>query len=329
MINDFGEFMSEIYQNKIGNCIITGGAGFIGSHLVDKLVSLDIDTKVFDNLSAGSLSNLSNCQENKKFSFVKQDLKDLQSSEKILEDVNSVFHIAAEPEVRSNYEHPEISYNENIYNTFKLLESIRKSNVKRIYFTSSSTVYGEPKIIPTPEDYGPTLPISPYGASKLAAEALISAYCHNYGITAQIFRFANVVGHRNRHGVIIDFINKLKQNKLQLEILGDGKQSKSYIHITDCIQAILHSISKLNNKIEIVNIGNLDEVDVISIAKIVCHYMCLKNVKFTTKGGDDGRGWPGDVTKMNLDISKLRNLGWNPKLSSKQAIEKTVQELIA
>ena len=118
MINDFGEFMSEIYQNKIGNCIITGGAGFIGSHLVDKLVSLDIDTKVFDNLSAGSLSNLSNCQENKKFSFVKQDLKDLQSSEKILEDVNSVFHIAAEPEVRSNYEHPEISYNENIHNTF-------------------------------------------------------------------------------------------------------------------------------------------------------------------------------------------------------------------
>jgi len=239
-----------------------------------------------------------------------------------LKGVDTVFHLAADPEVRTGFENPEISYKENIRNTFFLLEGIRKSNIENILFFSSSVVYGEPTIIPTPESYGPLLPISAYGSSKVACEALISSYCSSYGIRGQIFRLANVLGARSKHGVVWDFINKLIKNKKRLEVLGDGKQIKSYLHVEDCINCVLFCLDRIKNGVEVFNVGNDDKTDVLSIAHTVCKNMNLEDVEIVTTGGiDGGRGWVGDVKTMQLDISKLKKLGWNPKLTSIEAVD--------
>jgi len=314
---------------QVGLTLVTGGAGFIGSHVVDRLIADGVEVRVLDNLSAGNLLNLSTHKNNKNFHFIKKDLNDSESVKEALNDVQTVFHIAADPEVRTGFEHPQISYRENIENTFNLLEQIRKSDVETILFTSSSTVYGEPDIIPTPEKYGPLVPISPYGASKLACEALISSYCHTYGIKGQIFRLANVVGSRSKHGVLWDFIGKLRINSKRLEVLGDGKQSKSYLHVSDCIDCFFFCLSIQKLPTEIFNVGNDDRIDVISIANIVSNEMNLKNVEIVAAGGtSDGRGWIGDVKTMHLDISKLKKLGWRPKLSSSEAIKLASDELL-
>jgi len=309
--------------------VVTGGAGFIGSHLAEHLVLKNFDVKVVDNLSSGNLTNLSSIIGKKNYTFIQKDLKESDGLSNLLKDVKDVFHIAAYPEVRTGYDHPELCYQENIENTFKLLEQIRKSNVEAIMFTSSSTVYGEPKKFPTPESYGPLVPISTYGASKLACEALILSYCHTYGIRGRIFRFANIIGRRSKHGVIWDFVNKLKKDEKNLEILGDGSQSKSYLYVNDCIESIFSCLTSAKNTTEIFNIGNDDEIDVLSIAKIVCESMNLSNVNIQTTGGvDNGRGWIGDVKKMNLDISEIKKLGWRPKLTSSQAVELTAKEIV-
>lgn len=312
-----------------GATLVTGGAGFIGSYIVERLVSNGIHVKVYDNLSSGTLSNLVNCLDEQNFAFIKGDLNDQNALQNILHDVKTVFHIAAYPEVRTGFTHPEICFTENIRNTFNLLEQIRNSKVENIFFSSSSTVYGEPTTIPTPENYGPLLPISQYGSSKLACEALISSYCNTYGIRSQIFRFANVIGKRSNHGVIWDFITKLSQCKKELEVLGDGTQSKSYLHINDCIDAIFFCSSNMNKQVEIFNLGNDDEIDVKSIANVVCKTMHLDDVDINVSGGvDGGRGWIGDIKKMNLDISKIKALGWTPKLSSVKAVKLAAEEII-
>jgi len=309
--------------------LVTGGAGFIGSHLVDRLISNDTEVRVLDNLSNGKLSNLKNSQHNKNFHFEKKDLNDFASLKDSLQDVKLVFHMAGNPEVRIGYKNPEISFKENIQNTFHLLETIRKSNVETIAFGSTSTVYGEPTILPTPEDYGPLIPISPYGASKLACEAMISSYCNTYGINGIIFRLANIVGSRSNHGVIIDFINKLKENKKKLEVLGDGKQSKSFLHVGDCVDSFFVGLSHLKKGVEIFNVGNEDKIVVMDIAKIVCNSMSLKDVKITPNGGvDDGRGWIGDVKIMLLDSTRLKKLGWTPENSSAKAVELASKEIL-
>ncbi len=313
---------------------MTGGAGFIGSHLVDKLVSKNIKVKVLDNLSTGNISFLSKHMSDGTIEFIRKDLKDLNDTgnDNLLTEVSALFHLAAYPDVRSGFDSPHISYNENIRNTFYLLERIRKSEVQTILFASTSTVYGEAEKFPTPEDYGPLLPISPYGGSKLACEALISSYCHTYGIKGVIFRLANVIGPRSRHGVIWDFIEKLKNNKNKLEILGDGSQSKSYIHVSDCVDCFCFCLSTsiMRKEVEIFNVGSVDQTDVISIAKAVCRTMNLNDVQFYTRGEteNDGRGWVGDLKKMLLDISKLRNLGWNPRFSSMESVSLATKELL-
>jgi len=311
------------------SAMITGAAGFIGSHMTDKLLELGVNVTAVDNFSTGKIENLNNCKKNKLFHLINEDLKNSDNLSSLLENIDTLFHFAAYPEVRTGFENPEISFRENIENTYKLLETIRKSNVESIVFSSSSVVYGEPDIIPTNENFGPLLPISPYGGSKLACEGLISSYCHNYGIKGTIIRFANVIGNRSNHGVIWDFIHKLKKNSDKLEVLGDGTQMKSYIHITDCIEGILNSYNFTNKKVDVFNIGNNDQLDVMSIAKIVSEEMKLNNTQIITSGGtSDGRGWIGDVKKMQLDISKLKNLGWEPKLSSKLSVQKSVIELL-
>jgi len=312
-----------------GITLVTGGAGFIGSHIVDNLISTGLEVLVLDNLSNGQLSNLKDSKKGNYFKFIKKDLNDVESLENVLKNIKSVFHLAANPEVRTGFNHPEIVFKENIQNTFHLLEQIRKSNVETIVFASSSTVYGEPEQIPTPENYGPLIPISLYGASKLACEAMVSSYCYNYGLNGLIFRFANVVGSRSNHGVIVDFIKKLKKNNTKLEILGDGKQSKSYLHVDDVIKSFFFCLSKKIKGIEIFNVGNTDVTNVMEIAKIVCSQMNLKEVDIIPTGGiDNGRGWKGDVKRMHLDITKIQKNGWYPKLSSTPAVELATTELL-
>jgi len=322
------DFSGAPKKFQSGLTLVTGGAGFIGSNLVDRLISNDYNVRVVDNLSNGKLVNLKNSEKSKNFHFEKSELNNPQSLNEILDGVKIVFHLAADPEVRTGFEDPTIAYRENIQNTFHILEAIRKNDVETIIFTSSATVYGEPDKIPTPENYGPLYPISSYGSSKLACEAMISSYCHTYGINGLIFRLVNIVGPRSKHGVIFDFINKLKKNSSKLEILGDGSQAKSYLHVTDCIDSMLFCISEVKKRTEVFNIGNDDKTDVITIGRTVCEAMGLVDVELQTTGGVEGRGWIGDVKLMHLDISKLKNMGWSPKLSSTKAVEIATKELL-
>jgi len=232
--------------------------------------------------------------------------------------------LAANPEVRVGSINPNIHFQQNIVATKNLLEFIRKTQQNpTLVFVSTSTVYGEPNKIPTPEDYAPLMPISIYGATKLACEALISAYAHTYGFKTIMYRLANIVGPRSKHGVIHDFIQKLNKNPIELEILGDGTQNKSYLYVDDCVEAMLLGLEKTRNQVEIYNLGSEDQTNVRTIAEIITKEMELRNVKLKLTGGvDGGRGWKGDVKNMLLDISKIKKLGWKPKHNTKQAIMK-------
>ncbi len=299
--------------------LVTGGAGFIGSHLVDRLVEEGKEVVILDNLSSG-VSFLNPDAE-----FIKVDLADRLKLEDVFrkKDFSEVWHIAANPDVRIGSENPDEIYRNNILATYNLLEVMRKNNVDKIIFTSTSTVYGEAEVIPTPEDY-PTVPISIYGASKLACEALISSYCHTFDMKAWIYRFANVIGKRSNHGVIYDFIMKLRRNPEELEILGNGEQNKSYIYISDCIEAMFSGL-KADDRVNIFNIGSEDQIKVKRIAEIVCEEMGL-SPKFRFTGGD--RGWKGDVPVMLLSIEKLKAMGWKPRYSSEQAVRMAVRDLL-
>ena len=317
-------------MNEVGKrVLVTGGAGFIGSHLCDTLVSGGLEVVAIDNLSNGKIENLSLCNEKKNFRFIKTDLR--QNISDIIKNSDTLYHMAAYPEVRTGFDSPELAYEQNVQNTYNLLESVRQSKISEIVFASSSVVYGEPKTIPTPETYGPLIPISQYGGSKLACEGLISSYCHTYGIRGVIIRLANVIGFRSNHGVIWDFINKLKKNQSELEILGDGNQTKSYIHVSDTIDGILFCSKISKDRVDVFNIGNDDKIDVRSIANIVCKNLNLnlKNIQITQKGGtDDGRGWIGDVKQMQLDITKIKSWGWNARYSSLAAVDLAVKEML-
>lgn len=299
--------------------LVTGGAGFIGSYIVDRLVSQGQEVIILDNLSSGNADFI-----NKDAEFYNVDLAvDRDKIGEYLSGVDQVWHIAADPEVKIENKDPEIVYRNNIKATFNLLEEMRGANINEIVFTSTSTVYGEAEVIPTPENYT-TIPISLYGASKLACEALISSYCHTFDMKSWIYRFANVIGKRSNHGVIYDFIQKLNSNPRELEILGDGEQNKSYIYITDCVEAIFSGM-KAGDRVNILNIGSEDQVKVKRIAKIVSEEMDL-DPEFKYTGGD--RGWKGDVPIMLLSIEKLKNLGWEPQFGSESAVRRATRDLL-
>jgi len=317
---------------KVTRVLVTGGAGFIGSHLVDRLMQMGMFVRVVDNLSSGCLENVKGWLSDSRFEFVHGDLKDLGVAEEAVNGVEVVFHLAANPEVRVAEVDPSIHFRENLLTTFNVLEAMRKSEkAKCIVFFSSSTVYGEPERFPTPEDYGPLLPISVYGASKLGCESLISSYCYTFGLRGLVFRLANIVGERSTHGIVVDFIRKLRKNLEELEILGDGNQTKSYLHVEDFVGAVfvvLRTFLDDEKKIEVYNVGSLDKVDVKRIAEIVAEEMGLPNLKFRFTGGvDGGRGWKGDVKTMLLSVDKLLGLGWKPTLNSEEAIRISCREL--
>ena len=326
MIGGFG-------MKKFSSVLVTGGAGFVGSHLVDRLMGMGCFVRVVDNLSGGSLDNVEGWLGDSRFEFVRGDLKDLGVAEKAVDGVDVVFHLAANPEVRVAEVDPSIHFRENLLTTFNVLEAMRKSEkAKCIVFLSSSTVYGEPERFPTPEDYGPLLPISVYGASKLGCESLISAYCHTFGVRGLVFRLANVVGGRSGHGVIVDFVRKLRGNPKVLEILGDGSQSKSYLHVEDCVEAVLVGLKHFvdgKEAFDVYNVGSLNRVDVKCIAEIVSEEIGLDDVEFRFTGGvDGGRGWMGDVKTMLLSADKLLSLGWRPRFNSEEAVRLSCREFL-
>jgi len=308
--------------------LVTGGAGFIGSHLIDALLEKGNEVKCIDNFSSGRKEFIEQSMD-KGLELIEGDLLNRDDIKKALSGCDTVFHLAANPDVRLGVENTEVHLEQNIIATYNLLEEMRKADVKKIAFTSSSTVYGEAEQIPTPESYGPLIPISLYGASKLAAEGLISAYCYTFDMQSVIYRFANVVGPRSTHGVTYDFIKKLRKNSHVLEILGDGSQKKSYLYISDCIDAMLFGMEKSKSKVEIFNIGSEDWVDVKKIADIVSREMGLSPEYRFTGGVDGGRGWKGDVKIMRLSIDKLKNMGWKPEYGSKESIEMTAKWLIS
>jgi len=307
--------------------LVTGGAGFIGSHIVDYLIRHGWYVRVVDNLSSGRIENLEHVKDNPNLEIAIVDLKDQKTIHKIIEDVKVVFHYAANPEVRVSTTHPRIHFNENIVATFNLLEAMRESSVKYLVFASSSSVYGEPNTIPVPED-APLKPVSVYGASKVACEALIQVYSKLYGIKSVILRYANVIGPRLRHGVVYDFVQKLAKEPGKLEILGDGTQIRSFIYIDDAITATMLALNKLNKQLEIYNVASEDWITIKQVADIVVETMGLKNVTYVYKPVLHGIGWPGDVKRISLDISKLKNIGFKPKYSSKDAVKLTVQALL-
>jgi len=308
--------------------LVTGGAGFIGSHLVDRLLNDGIKVHVLDNLSTGNIEHIkrwNNNNNNNNFRFFKLDLVH-DTIEYYGDRYSTIFHLAANPDVRSSSINPKEHFEQNIISTFNILEYARKHDIDTFVFTSSSTVYGEPNVIPTPEDTL-LMPISMYGASKAACESLICSYAHMYGIKAVIYRLANVIGVRSTHGVIYDFINKLIRNKNMLEILGNGKQRKSYIHVNDCINAMLIGLNS-NDKINIFNVGSDDYIDVITIADIIINALGLSDVQLKFIDNGDGRGWKGDVKVMLLDTTRLKRLGWRAMYNSKEAVRVTVNDII-
>ncbi|MDH7517796.1 MAG: NAD-dependent epimerase/dehydratase family protein, partial [Candidatus Thermoplasmatota archaeon] len=237
-----------------------------------------------------------------------------------------VFHIAANPHVRLGEKQTDLDLKQGIIATYNVLEAMRLNNIKKIVFSSSSVVYGETTMPSLSETYGPTLPISFYGAGKLGAEGLISAFCGTFDFQAWIFRFANVVGIRGTHGVIVDFIDKLKKNPKQLEILGDGKQQKPYLHVSDVVDGMIFGFEQSNDQINLFNLGCDSSTTVTKIAQMVVEEMGLKDVEFKYTGGE--RGWPGDVPRFQLSTEKMKKLGWKASLSSDEAVRKAIIELL-
>jgi len=306
--------------------LVTGGAGFIGSHLVDALVERGCRVRVLDNFSSGKESFLDHHGSNGMVEIVRGDLLDREEVLSAMEGVETVHHMAANPDIRLGTEVTDTDLEQGTIATYNVLEAMRLTGVGRISFASSSAVYGEAEQMPTPESYGPIMPISLYGASKLASEALISAWVGTFGAQGFIHRFANIVGPRGTHGVIFDFIHKLKLDPTRLEVLGDGKQEKSYMSAHDCVRSMIHIMDINEGGANMYNLGTGDTCSVSRIAEIVVEESGLGGVSVEYTGGS--RGWAGDVPKTYLDVSKLLQTGFEPTAASEQAIRETAKSLI-
>jgi UDP-glucose 4-epimerase len=305
---------------------ITGGAGFIGSHLVDSLIGAH-EVTVYDNLSSGKRSHLAHHVDRKSFRFIQGDLKDLAHLIDASKGHEAVFHLASNPDIARGLLETDLDLKEGTLLTYNVLEAMRLNAIKTITYTSGSGIYGDQGTMAVGEDFGPLLPISLYGANKLASEGLISAFCHMFGMSAYIFRLANVVGERQTHGVTYDFIRKLRENPSSLEILGDGTQSKSYIHVDDVIAAMSFVHARNHDVVNVYNVATDDYIDVTAIARCVVREMGLDHVEFVYTGGT--RGWKGDVPVVRFDLRKIHGLGWAARYSSGQAITKCVREMLA
>ena len=313
-----------ITKNK-KKIVVTGCAGFIGSNLVDALLSKNHKIIGIDNLSTGQKRFITNAISNKNFKFIKMDLLNLKMLKKILRNVDLVYHLAANADVRFGLNHPRKDLEQNAICTFNLLEAMRYNSVKKIVFTSTAPIYGNVKLFPTPENAPISNQTSLYGASKLYCEGLIQSYCEGFNFQTWIFRFVSILGPRYTHGHVYDFYKQLIINKnKKLKILGDGFQKKSYLNVFDCVSALILSSKKAKNKVNIFNLGCDESVQVKVSAKIIANKLNLKP-KYVFSGGK--RGWIGDQPFVYLKTSKIRRLGWKNKFNIKDSIKMTVEWL--
>jgi len=307
--------------------LITGGVGFIGSHLAARLLARGDQVVVYDNLSAGSIDRIESCLSDPRFQFVKGELLDFQQVSHVVKGAEIVFHMASNPDISKSMIQTDLDLRLGVMTLYNVLESMRLSGCNKVFFPSGSGVYGDVGPTPTSEDFAPMRPVSMYGASKLACEAMISAFCHMFDMQAWIGRLANIVGSRQTHGVILDFVKKLERDQKRLQILGDGKQSKPFLHVSECVDAIQTMIEKSKETINVFNVAPDDSIEVREIAQIVVEEMGLTGIRFEYSGGK--RGWKGDVPVVRMDTTKLRRIGWMNKLSSGEAVRLAAQELIS
>ncbi len=302
--------------------LVTGGAGFIGSHLVDRLLEDGYEVRALDNLSEGKLENIAHLKNNPKFSVQEADLKDARTVEKLVSDRDTIFHLAAHANIRTSLVDHTADLQNNLVGTLNILEAMAKHHVNDLIFASTSALYGEATVTPTPENYMP-IQTSLYGASKLACESYSEAFTQFSDIQFWAYRFSNIIGERCRRGVIWDFINKLKRNPKELEILGDGKQSKEYLYVDDCVNGIMTGHEKSHGKVNIFNLAIEENTTPDQVADIVIREMGLTGVRRKYTGG--ARGWIGDIPVVHLSIEKIKSLGWAPKVSSVEAVTRTVR----
>src|SRR5436190_9430451 len=309
--------------------LVTGGAGFIGSHLIGRLLKSERSERVvvYDNFTSGQRSYLRDLTSDRRLSVVEADLKDVDRIREAMDGCETVFHLAANPDIAKAITQPDIDFWEGTYLTQNVVEAMRQTGATRLFYTSGSGVYGEAPAVDFPESYGPCIPISTYGASKLASESLIAAYCHLFGIRARVFRFANVVGPRQTHGVGYDFIRRLKSDPTALRILGDGTQKKSYVHVDDVLEAIFLVAANPGESYDVFNVATDDYITVRQIADLAVTIAGLrpKEVRYEFSGGD--RGWKGDVPIVRFDCSKIKGLGWRNRRSSGEALRDAMEAM--
>jgi UDP-glucose 4-epimerase len=305
-------------------CTVTGAAGFIGSNLVDRLLALGHDVVGFDNFSTGQERFLVGARRLPSFSLIRGDTLDQQALAEAMNGSDVVFHLAANADVRFGTEHPRRDLEQNTIATFNVLEAMRTAGVRRIAFSSTGSIYGEPSVIPTPESAPFPVQTSLYGASKLAGEGLVQAYCEGFGFEGYIFRFVSILGERYSHGHVFDFYRSLRRDPARLRVLGNGRQRKSYLYVHDCIDAILLVLERAQDRVNIFNLGADEYCHVNdSIAWILAHLGVDPERSYT--GGE--RGWIGDSPFIFLDASRVRSLGWVPKLSIREGVIRTLEYL--
>lgn len=308
---------------------VTGAAGFIGSNLVDRLLRDSKNVVGFDNFSTGQRKFLDGALKNKNFKLVEGDNLDVSALTKAMAGCDTVFHLAANADVRFGLEHPKKDLEQNTIATFNVLEAMRANSIKKIAFSSTGSVYGEAEKIPTPEDAPFPIQTSLYAASKISGEGLISSYCEGYGFEGYIFRFVSILGERYTHGHVFDFYKQLSEHPDFLKVLGDGTQRKSYLYIGDCVEAMLHVINpgtakKAKHRVEIYNLGTDEYVQVNNSIKYICDALKLKP-KLEYSGGN--KGWVGDNPFIFLDTKKIRATGWKTSLTIEQGIVRTLEWL--
>jgi UDP-glucose 4-epimerase len=304
--------------------LVTGAAGFIGSHVVDRLIADGNRVVGYDNFSTGQEQFLAHASSSPAFELVRGDVLDLGHLTAAMSGCDTVFHLAANADVRFGLEHPRRDLEQNTTATFQVLEAMRANGVKRIAFSSTGSVYGEAVVVPTPEDAPFPLQTSLYGASKLAGEALIQAYCEGYGFEGFIFRFVSILGERYSHGHVFDFYKSLRNDPTCLRVLGNGKQRKSYLYIHDCVDAILAAMASPAGRVHVYNLGTDEYCEVNDSIRWICENLGV-SPRLDYTGGD--RGWVGDNPFIFLDTAKVRRLGWKPKLSIRDGLVRTLEYL--
>jgi UDP-glucose 4-epimerase len=303
---------------------VTGAAGFIGSNLVDRLLALGKSVVGWDNLSTGQERFLASALAHPRFRFVRGDTADGDALAGAMKGCDFVFHLAANADVRFGTQHPRKDLEQNTIATFNVLEAMRRNAIRRIAFSSTGSIYGEPEVFPTPETAPFPVQTSLYGASKLAGEGLIQAYCAGFGFQGHLFRFVSILGERYTHGHVFDFYRKLLANPHQIDVLGNGKQRKSYLYVQDCVDAMLCVIERANEPVNVFNLGSEECCTVDDSLGWICAHLRL-NPRRRYSGGV--RGWVGDSPFILLDTAKVRSLGWRPTLGIRESVLRTLEYL--